>query len=71
MLPGERKCATKVDEERFAMTEKYTDEAFGFCHHNCNGEVLQPESKFNLALVRILNIYNLLGLVNIFKSVGE
>ena len=53
MLPGERKCATKVDKERFAMTEKYADEALGFCRNDCKGEVLQPESKFNLALLRI------------------
>ena len=53
MMPGKKLCVTKVDNKSFSMAYKYADEALGFCPENCKGEVLQPESKYNLALVRI------------------
>ena len=54
MSPGQTVCATKVDKNKTAMSYRYAAEAFGFCQNPCKGEILHPDSKFNLALVGII-----------------
>ena len=54
LSPGQTSCATKVDKNRTVMSYRYADEVFGFCPAACKGEILHPDSKFNLGLVGII-----------------
>ena len=39
-------CVTKIDSN--GSGDSYED-SFGYCHRNCSGEILQPDSPYNLA----------------------